>query len=223
VEVPNRTAQNPTNKRGRRKATNKDSPHLKKRKMVNACQQQIDETQCGLDTQPFPNVRIVVMSKNPRTMDTRNHNASLRVDELATNYIETGKTFDRKATIVDSYFSEQVADILNDLDPKSMVECRKRSDWNQWKEAIEKEIDSLYKREVFSEVMLTPTGTFLVGYKWFFVHKRNENGKIYKARLVAQGFTQKPDIDYNETYSPVTSGITFRYLVSLAVQNHLYL
>jgi hypothetical protein len=43
----------------------------------------------------------------------------------------------------------------------------------------------------------------------------------YKARLVAQGFSQKPVIDYTETYSPVMSGITFRYLISLAVQNRL--
>ena len=43
----------------------------------------------------------------------------------------------------------------------------------------------------------------------------------YKARLVAQGFTQRPDIDFNETYSLVMSGITFRYLISLAVQNRL--
>ena len=45
----------------------------------------------------------------------------------------------------------------------------------------------------------------------------------YKARLVAQGFTQKPGVDFNETYSPVMSAITFRYLISLAVQNRLSL
>jgi hypothetical protein len=39
----------------------------------------------------------------------------------------------------------------------------------------------------------------------------NENNEVvrYKARLVAQGFTQRPDVDFNETYSPVMSGITF--------------
>ena len=45
----------------------------------------------------------------------------------------------------------------------------------------------------------------------------------YKARLVAQGFMQKPGVDYNETYSPVMSSITFRYLISLVVQNRLSL
>jgi len=104
-----------------------------------------------------------------------------------------------------------------------MTECKKRSDWDKWRVAIETEIASLYKREVFSAVMTTPPGIFLVGYKWVFISKRNENNEVvrYKARPVAQGFMQRPSVDFNETYSPVMSGITFRYLVSLAVQNCL--
>ena len=43
----------------------------------------------------------------------------------------------------------------------------------------------------------------------------------YKARLVAQGFTQRPGVDYEETYSPVVDAITFRYLISLAVSEGL--
>jgi hypothetical protein len=35
-----------------------------------------------------------------------------------------------------------------------MVECKKRSNWNKWKEAIEAEFNSLKKRKVFTEVML---------------------------------------------------------------------
>ena len=38
---------------------------------------------------------------------------------------------------------------------------------------------------------------------------------------MAQGFTQKPGIDYDETYSPVMSGITFRYLISMAANLNL--
>ena len=104
-----------------------------------------------------------------------------------------------------------------------MKECLKRSDWPKWKEAIEAELLSLNKREVFSKVIPTPHKVFPVGAKWVFVRKRNENNEVvrYKARLVAQGFTQRPGIDYDDTYSPVMSGITFRYLISLAVQMNL--
>jgi hypothetical protein len=43
----------------------------------------------------------------------------------------------------------------------------------------------------------------------------------YKERLVAQGFTQSRGVDFNKTYSPVMSRITFRYFISFAVQNRL--
>ena len=43
----------------------------------------------------------------------------------------------------------------------------------------------------------------------------------YKGRLVAQGFSQRPDIDYMETYSLVVDAITFRYLINLAVHEKL--
>ena len=43
----------------------------------------------------------------------------------------------------------------------------------------------------------------------------------YKARLIAQGFSQRPGIDYMETYFPVVNAITFRYLINLAVHEKL--
>ena len=74
-------------------------------------------------------------------------------------------------------------------------------------------------------MITTPPKTFSVGFKWVIVRKPNENNEVvrYKARLVAQGFTQRPGVDFNETYSPVMSGITFRYCISLAVQKRLYM
>jgi hypothetical protein len=55
----------------------------------------------------------------------------------------------------------------------------------------------------------------------------------YKARLVAQGFTQRLDIDFNTKSSifdntkssifAVMNGITFQYLISLVIQNYLSL
>ena len=43
----------------------------------------------------------------------------------------------------------------------------------------------------------------------------------YKARLVAQGFSQRPRVDYEETYSLVVDVINLRYLISLVVSNKL--
>ncbi|KAL6340084.1 hypothetical protein AAG906_038919 [Vitis piasezkii] len=48
---------------------------------------------------------------------------------------------------------------------------------------------------------------------------RSENNEIirYKTRLVAQGFLQRPSIDYEEAYSPIMDAITFHFLISLVV------
>ena len=98
-----------------------------------------------------------------------------------------------------------------DQEPQNVNEFRHRNDWLKWKEVIKTKLRSLAKQEVFRLVVQTPTNIQLVGYRWVFVRERNENNEIvrYKARLVAQGFSQRPGIDYEETYSPVMDAITF--------------
>jgi len=53
--------------------------------------------------------------------------------------------------------------------------------------------------------------------------KHNEKNEIvkYKARLVAQSFSQRPGIDYEKTCSPVMDVITLHLLISLAVTENL--
>jgi hypothetical protein len=89
------------------------------------------------------------------------------------------------------FLNHHAKNFLADPDPKTMVECKGRSDWNKWKEAIEAKLNSLKKRKVFTEVIPTPHRIFPVGFKWVFIQKRNENNDVvrYKVRLVAQGFT----------------------------------
>nr|GEZ06644.1 retrovirus-related Pol polyprotein from transposon TNT 1-94 [Tanacetum cinerariifolium] len=91
--------------------------------------------------------------------------------------------------------------------------------------AMQAELNSLNKRKVFGRIVLTPGVVKPIGYKRVFIQKRNENDEVirYKARLVAQGFSQRPGIgiDYEETYSPVMDAITFHYLISLAVKENL--
>ena len=55
-----------------------------------------------------------------------------------------------------------------------------------------------------------PEGRKPIECKWVFVKKCDEKGNLikYKAQLVAQGFSQKPGINFNNdgTFAPVTCG-----------------
>jgi hypothetical protein len=55
-----------------------------------------------------------------------------------------------------------------------------------------------------------PKGRRCVKHKWVFNIKRNG---IFRARLVACGYSQIPGVDFNEVYSPVANDITFRMLL----------
>lgn len=46
--------------------------------------------------------------------------------------------------------------------------------------------------------------------KWLFRIKNKVDGSIdmYKAHLVAKGFTQRPEIDFHKTFNPVVKSTT---------------
>ena len=63
-----------------------------------------------------------------------------------------------------------------------------------------------------------PLGRKLVGCKWVYKLKLDANGKVarFKARLVAQGFTQKPGVDFKETFAPVARLTSIRMVLHIA-------
>lgn len=64
-----------------------------------------------------------------------------------------------------------------------------------------------------------------IGHRLIFTRKYDANGIVtrYKARLVAQGFSQRPGIDFDQTYSPVMDTISFPFLLALTVQLSLHI
>ena len=149
--------------------------------------------------------------------------------KISLNFVHSGEVLDRKNTIVNNKFAYHVANSIalseqtDEFDPLTIAHCKRSKDWPKWNEAIKAELDSLMKREVFGPIVQTPKGVKPVGFKWVFVRKRNEKNEIvrYKARLVVQDFSQRPRIDYEETYSLFMDAITFRFLISLTAQAKL--
>ena len=109
-------------------------------------------------------------------------------------------------------------------DPSSVSEAKSAPDRLEWEDAMETEMRSLLSNKVW-ELVEPPPNWKIVGSKWVFKRKIDANGIVehYKARLVAQGCTQKFGLDYEETFSPVIRFESIRFLQAVGTQHKLQL
>jgi hypothetical protein len=65
---------------------------------------------------------------------------------------------------------------------------------------------------------LTP-GRKAIRCGWIYKAKKNEHGAVYrlKSHLVAKGHSQKPEIDYNDTFAPAGDKAILRFVLSFAL------
>ena len=63
-----------------------------------------------------------------------------------------------------------------------------------------------------------PLNRNIIGSEWVYKIKREQHGVIsrYKAKFVAQGFSQKQGLDYEDTFSLVVRHTTVRIVLTLA-------
>jgi hypothetical protein len=108
---------------------------------------------------------------------------------------------------------------MDNTDPKSYWEAMTRPDAQKWKEAAQAEMQAPVKNGTWDFVKL-PSDRKAVGSKWVFKVKRNAEGTIkrYKSRLVAQGFSQRPGLDFieDQTFAPTMQFADIRAILALA-------
>lgn len=102
-------------------------------------------------------------------------------------------------------------------EPRTYSEAINSHHSNEWLEAMHEEINAIKENNTW-EVADLPYGRKAIGSKWVFKTKKDENGAVKqrKARLVAQGFSQKFGVDYDEIFAPVARTSTLRMLLSVA-------
>jgi hypothetical protein len=106
-----------------------------------------------------------------------------------------------------------------DVEPSIFEEHAKNK---VWKDAMVEEYWSIMQNDVW-DVVPRPEKKYVVSLKWIYKTKHIVDGSIekYKARFLAQGFSQKEGIEYEETFSTVARYTSIGTALSLVVMMKL--
>ena len=109
-------------------------------------------------------------------------------------------------------------------EPKTYQDALSSKDSKDWKIAIKKEYDMLVEMKTW-ELVPRPPGCKVIGSRWVFRVKPKEDGTIasFKARLVAQGFSQIEGIDYTNAFAPVSNLTSIRVILAIVAHFDLEL
>nr|GEY87140.1 ribonuclease H-like domain, reverse transcriptase, RNA-dependent DNA polymerase [Tanacetum cinerariifolium] len=119
-------------------------------------------------------------------------------------------------TLKDLYENTEELLLVED-EPKNYKEA---SNDQKWIKAIKAKLDSINKNNTW-ELTTLPKGHKAIGFKWVFKTKKDANRDIikHKTRLVAKGYIQQHDIDFEEVFAPVARMETIRLLLAIAANN----
>ncbi|KAL0291385.1 UNVERIFIED_CONTAM: Copia protein [Sesamum calycinum] len=84
-------------------------------------------------------------------------------------------------------------------------------------EAMKSKMDSIGLNQV-SILVDPPKGVRPLRCKWVYKHMFGASGEVtaFKARPVAKRYTQRLEVDFEETYSPVAMAKSIRILLAIA-------
>src|SRR5258705_1321173 len=112
---------------------------------------------------------------------------------------------------------QELANIVHGEEPRTHKQAMASPDAAEWLAAERYELDQLAHLNTYQLTRL-PSNRSRTGCHWVYKIKRDVDGNIilYRARLVAQGFTQRPGEDFFETFAPVAKIESIRMLLAIA-------
>ena len=120
-------------------------------------------------------------------------------------------------------FTFSVAEDISDEEPKTYSKAVTGKEKDKWLVAVNEEMQSLYKNRTW-RLVDKPSNSRAMSCKWIFKRKQEAARKLrFKARLVAQGFTQKEGMDYNEIFSPVVKQRSIRLMLAFVNYHNMEL
>jgi hypothetical protein len=89
---------------------------------------------------------------------------------------------------------------------------------------MQEELNNFTRNQVW-ELIERPKNHNVIGTKWVYRNKENEDGIAVKnkSRLVAQGYTQVEGLDFDETFAPVARLEAIRILLAYACSRNIKL
>ncbi|UYV81944.1 hypothetical protein LAZ67_21000209 [Cordylochernes scorpioides] len=112
---------------------------------------------------------------------------------------------------------------LDIIEPTTFEQAVNSKEAPYWRRAMKDELRSLEDRNTWTLSDL-PLGKRPISSRWVFKIKTNSKGDVerFKARLVARGFSQKRNVDFFETYSPVINFSVIRMIFALTINKNWY-
>jgi Reverse transcriptase (RNA-dependent DNA polymerase) len=160
------------------------------------------------------------------------------IDDHKKKEISSKKVY-RQMKILESSFNPEASKVVTDIEqgretfldqvnvamfssasgfqeePKTFDEAWNHQDSvmrEKWRNAINKEFEEMNKKQVWEVIKKVdiPQNRRTIKCKWIFKIKRNG---VYRARLVACGYSQVPGVDFNESFAPVINDVSFRIML----------
>ena len=154
--------------------------------------------------------------------DPENHNQRVGAT-YEENFIREVQNLDAKRQRrPTTRFDEEVYAAADNLtadinEPVSIQEAWTEEHSVDWKRATNSEYESLMNNQTW-ELVSPPENKNILGSGWVFKVKHAADGTVerFKARLVAQEYSQSQGVDYQEIFSPVVRYSSIRSLLAVA-------